>query len=151
MILKYEEELDIGFGEASFVPKRRKDLGDLCRCAIWSKRALDQLVTKLESIEGLALLFFQVIDKQCSIYQIRRCGTICVASLLGVFDVVVCLDDLLAKFEDHVYDWLLFSRSFDTMLSTIQGGKERKGGPTPPCFVGLATPRARKMNKDSRP
>ncbi|KAG0321930.1 hypothetical protein BGZ97_009640, partial [Linnemannia gamsii] len=116
LIVKYQEEKDIDFGEVSFSPSAKKDIGDLCRCAMWTKRALDELVTKLEGVEELILLFFQIIDRRFSVYQMRRYGTICVASLLGEFDIIVCLDDLLAKFEDHVHDWLLFSCAFDTML-----------------------------------
>ncbi|KAG0332580.1 hypothetical protein BG004_001187, partial [Podila humilis] len=147
LILKHKEEQDIGFGEVSRQPSFRKDVGDFCRCAIWSKRALDQLVTKQEGIDDIALLFMQVVDRSCSIYQIRRCGTICVTSLLCKFNIVVCLEDLLAKFEDDVHDWLLFARAFDEMLSLMRLAKERTSR-APLCFAGLATPRARKMDRN---
>ncbi|KAF9159847.1 hypothetical protein DFQ26_006114 [Actinomortierella ambigua] len=72
LILKHKEEKGIGFGEVSLTSCNRKDTGDLCRCAIWSKRVLDQLVTKYEGIDDIAVLFMQVVDRTCSIYQIRR-------------------------------------------------------------------------------
>lgn len=147
-ILKHREDQDIGFGEVSHVPCFRKDMGDLCHCTIWSKWAIDQLVTKLEGIDEITVLFMQVVDRTCSIYQICQCGTVCVASLLCNFSIVVCLDDLLTKFEDHAHDWLLFSHAFDKMLSSIHDAREHKSCPPPPCFVGLATLWARKMDRD---
>ena len=58
LIVKYQEEKDIGFGKVSFSPSTQEDVSDLCHCTIWTKRALDELVTKLEGVKELILLFF---------------------------------------------------------------------------------------------
>ncbi|KAF9412898.1 hypothetical protein BGZ94_000898, partial [Podila epigama] len=85
IIVKHQEKRDIGFGEVSLKANKLKDQGDLCCCAIWSKRALDELVHTYRDIDDIAVHFMQVIDGTCRVYEMRRCGTICVASKLGSF------------------------------------------------------------------
>jgi len=147
IIVKHQEQRDVGFGEVSLSANFAKDRGDLCRCALWSKRALDQLVATYRNVDHITVLFLQVINRSCTFYQMRRCGTICIASRLCEFDIVFCLDDLLTKFEDHVQDWILVTNVFESMLDLLREAKPRKDTPLPRCFVGIATPRARNMQQ----
>ncbi|KAF9343538.1 hypothetical protein BGX34_006636, partial [Mortierella sp. NVP85] len=100
LIIKHRDTVDVGFGEVSFTSNYGKDQGDLCRLAIWAKRALDQLQTQFEGLQDLDLFFFQIISTHCTIYQACKVGTICVVFKMEELDVVHHLGNLLS-FEDQ--------------------------------------------------
>ncbi|KAG0205493.1 hypothetical protein BGX33_007893 [Mortierella sp. NVP41] len=74
LIVKHADTTDIGFGEVSFTKDFGKDQGDLCRLAIWTKRALDHLVAKHEGLEDMELVFMQVVGTKCKVFVMRRAG-----------------------------------------------------------------------------
>lgn len=65
LLVRFKECLDIGVAEVSFEASALKDTGDLCRTALWSKRVLDQIVTRFENVEQVKLIFFQVVEQTC--------------------------------------------------------------------------------------
>ncbi|KAF9948050.1 hypothetical protein BGZ65_008340, partial [Modicella reniformis] len=70
LLVRYEESIDVGVAEVSLDPCAQKDIGDLCSVALWSKRILDEMVTKMEITEEAQVLFFQVLGKNCTFYHI---------------------------------------------------------------------------------
>jgi hypothetical protein len=141
---------DVGVAEVSLEPCAQKDTGDLCRVALWSKRILDELVTKMEITEGIQVLFFQVIGKNCTFYAMKRSGTVCVAVEISKIKIVYTLTDVLVWFEEDVRGWLVVDRTFQNLVSTLQSAVPRKSGsPPPPVFAGLSTPRSRRMSRDT--
>ncbi|KAG0362882.1 hypothetical protein BGX24_005042, partial [Mortierella sp. AD032] len=76
LLVRYRESFDVGVAEVSLESCAQKDIGDLCRVALWSKRILDELVTRMEITEEVQVLFFQVIGKNCIFYAMRRLGTV---------------------------------------------------------------------------
>ncbi|KAK3816600.1 MAG: hypothetical protein J3Q66DRAFT_200232 [Benniella sp.] len=148
LIVKHQKTLDIGFGEVSYSKEFTKDQGDLCRLAIWSKRAIDQLQAQYEGLDDLDLPFFQAVSKDCTIYQMRRIGSICVAVELGKLEIVQDLASLVSFKEDHVFVWLKLEKLFTRLWGLMANAKERQDTSTAPhCYHGLSTPSARKMPK----
>ncbi|KAF9084455.1 hypothetical protein BGX29_002544 [Mortierella sp. GBA35] len=115
-LVRFKECLDIGVAEVSFEASARKDTGDLCRTALWSKRVLDEIVTKFENIEHVKLIFFQVVEQTCIFYTMKRADTVCIAYTVS---------DVLTGFEDDARDWLLVCRTFDSLVTTLKSAKER--------------------------
>ncbi|KAG0364541.1 hypothetical protein BGZ54_007408, partial [Gamsiella multidivaricata] len=74
LIVKRKETVDISFGEVSYTKDFNKDQGDLCRLAIWSKRALGHLQAEYEELENPQLVFFHTVSTKCTIYQSIKCG-----------------------------------------------------------------------------
>ncbi|KAF8925214.1 hypothetical protein BGZ58_001004 [Dissophora ornata] len=147
----FKECLDIGVAEVSLTASALKDTGDLCRTALWSKRALDEIVTKFEDMEQLQLIFFQVVEQTCIFYTMKRADTVCIAVEIARLKIAYTISDILTGFEDHALDWLLVCRTFDSLVTTLKSAKERTlANPPPPVFAGLTTPRSRHMNKDTR-
>lgn len=91
-----------GIGEAPWYKEFAKDQRGLCRLAIWG-RAID-LQTQYEGLDELDLLFFQIVSNDCTIYQMRRVGSICVVAELGTLKIVQDLASLIS-FENHVFVW----------------------------------------------
>ncbi|KAF9124952.1 hypothetical protein BGW39_007783, partial [Mortierella sp. 14UC] len=150
-LVRFKECLDIGVAEVSFEASARKDTGYLCRTALWSKRLLDEIVTKFENVEQVNLIFFQVVEQTCVFYTMKRADTVCIAVEIARLKIAYTLSDILTDFEDDARDWLLVCRTFDSLLTTLKSAKERKSENSPPLvFVGLRTPRSRHMKKDSR-
>ncbi|KAF9181537.1 hypothetical protein BGZ51_005375 [Haplosporangium sp. Z 767] len=150
-LVRFKECLDIGVAEVSFEASAQKDTGDLCRAMLWSKRVLDEIVTKFESIEQVKLIFFQVVEQTCIFYTMKRADTVCIAMEFAKLKIAYTISDILTDFEDDARDWLLVCRTFDNLVTTLKSAKERKlENPPPPVFVGLRTPRSRHMKKDTR-
>ncbi|KAF9346777.1 hypothetical protein BGX34_003615 [Mortierella sp. NVP85] len=147
-----QERTDIGVAEVSLDPCPQKDIGDLCRIALWSKRIMDEIVTKMEITEEARILFFQVIEKNCTFYAMRRLGTVYAAVKVAEIKIAYTISDVLTEFEKDVPSWLLVDRIFQDLVSTLRSAKPRKSdSPTaPPVFAGLSTPRSRRMSKDTR-
>ncbi|KAF9559813.1 hypothetical protein EC968_006470, partial [Mortierella alpina] len=51
LLVRFKEFLDIGVAEVSFESSVVKDTEHLCRTALWSKRLIDEIVTKFENID----------------------------------------------------------------------------------------------------
>ncbi|KAG0219497.1 hypothetical protein BGX31_011298 [Mortierella sp. GBA43] len=154
LLVRFQEYLDIGVAEVSLEPSALKDTGDLCRVALWSKRLLDQIVTKFENMDQIKLIFFQVFGQTCVFYTMMRADTVCVAVELARLKIAYSISDVLTSFEDDARDWLLLCRNFDSLVTMLKSAKERPLETTPPAvFVGLSTPRSRHMKQDtlSRP
>ncbi|KAI8363702.1 hypothetical protein B0O80DRAFT_492822 [Mortierella sp. GBAus27b] len=79
LLVRFQEYLDIGVAEVSLEPSALKDTGDLCRIALWSKRLLDQIVTRFENMDQIKLIFLQVIGQTCVFYTMMRADAVCVA------------------------------------------------------------------------
>ncbi|KAF9907473.1 hypothetical protein EC991_010939 [Linnemannia zychae] len=151
LLVRYKECLDIGVAEVSFESSAPKDTGDLCRTALWSKRLLDQIVTKFENIEQVQLIFFHVVEQTCTFYIMRRADTVCVAVEFARLKIAYNISDVLTNFEDDARDWLLICRTFDNLVTMLQSAKLRKSEHPPPAvFAGLCTPRSRYMKEDTR-
>ncbi|KAG0196509.1 hypothetical protein BGX33_001570 [Mortierella sp. NVP41] len=150
LLVRYRESTDVGVAEVSLEPCAQKDIGDLCRVALWSKRILDELVTRMEITEEAQILFFQVTGKNCTFYAMRRSGTVCVAVEMAKIKIAYTISDVLAGFEEDVRDWLFVDRTFQNLVSTLQSAMPRKShSPPPPVFAGLSTPRSRRMSRDT--
>jgi hypothetical protein len=146
-----QEGTDIGVAEVSLDPCPQKDTGDLCRVALWSKRIMDEIVTKMEINEEARVLFFQVIEKSCTFYAMRRLGTVYAAAKVAEIKIAYTISDVLTEFEKDVSSWLLADRIFQDLVSTLQSAKPRKPNSPdmPRVFAGLSTPRSRRMSKDT--
>lgn len=94
-LVRFKECLDIGVAEVSFEASARKDTGDLCRSALWSKRVLDEIVTKFENIEQVKLIFFQVVEQTCIFYTMRRADTVCIAVEIAKLKIAYTVSDVL--------------------------------------------------------
>ncbi|KAF9347404.1 hypothetical protein BGX34_003167 [Mortierella sp. NVP85] len=138
LLVRYKEIVDIGVAEVSYEASAQKDIGDLCRTALWSKRMLDEIVTAFENTEGVQLLFFQVVGQICNFYVMRRAGTVCVAAQLATIKIAYNLSDILTKFEDSARDWVVVCQTFDNLITTLKAAKPRKSDSPPPVFVGSA-------------
>ncbi|KAF9090663.1 hypothetical protein BGX27_002200 [Mortierella sp. AM989] len=150
-LVRFKDCLDIGVAEASFEASVLKDTGDLCRTALWTKRHLDQIVTRFKDIEQVSLIFFQVVEQTCIFYIMRRADTVCITVEIARLKIAYTVSDILTKFEDNVQDWLLVCRTFDNLVTMLKSATERKLENLPsPVFVGLSTPRSRHMMKDTR-
>lgn len=150
-LVRFKECLDIGIAEVSFIASAQKDIGDLCRTALWSKRILDEVVTRFEDIDEVKLIFFQVVEQTCIFYILKRTDTVCIAVELARIQIAYTISEVLTGFEDDARDWLLVCRTFDSLMATLKSAKKRKSeNPPPPVFVGLSTPRSRHMKKDTR-
>ncbi|KAF8938415.1 hypothetical protein BGZ58_000939 [Dissophora ornata] len=77
----------------------QKDTRDLCRTALWSKRALDEIVTKFENIEQIKLTFFQVVEQTYIFYTMKRAGTVCIAVEFAKLKIACTVSDVLTDFE----------------------------------------------------
>ncbi|KAF9363291.1 hypothetical protein BGX34_004453 [Mortierella sp. NVP85] len=151
LLVRHKESIDIGVAEVSLEPNAPKNIGDLCRVALWSKRILDELVTKLEITEEAQVLFFQVVGKECNFYAMRRSGTVCIALKVASIKIAYTISDVLVKFEEDLPSWLLIDRTFRNLVSTLQSAIPRKRNSSPPpVFAGLSTPRSRRMSSDTR-
>lgn len=150
LLVRYKEIVDIGVAEVSYEASAQKDIGDLCRTALWSKRMLDQIVTEFEKTEDVQLVFFQVVGQTCTFYVMRRAGTLCIAAELAEIKIAYKLPDVLTDFEDSARDWVIVCQTFDNLLTTLKGAKPRKSDSPPPVFVGISTPRSRHMKQDTR-
>ncbi|KAF9900746.1 hypothetical protein EC991_006919 [Linnemannia zychae] len=137
-LVRYQESTDIGVAEVSLEPNAQRDIGNLCRVALWSKRILDELVTRLDITEEAQVLFFQVIGKNCIFYTMRRSGTVCVVVEVAKIKIAYTISDVLAGFEEDVRSWLLVDRTFQNLISTLQSALPRKANnPPPPVFASL--------------
>ena len=85
LLVRFKECLDIGVAEVSLEPSALKDTGDLCRVALWSKRLLDQIVTKFENMDEVKLIFSQAIEQTCVFYTMMRAETVCVPTPYRTF------------------------------------------------------------------
>ncbi|KAG0247977.1 hypothetical protein DFQ27_001318, partial [Actinomortierella ambigua] len=150
LLVRFKESLDIGVAEVSFESSVLKDTGDLCRTALWSKRLLDEIVTKFENIDQVGLIFFQVIEQTCVFYTMLRADTVCVALEFARLKIAYTISDVLSNFEDDARDWLLVCKTFDNLVTTLMSAEKRKSEHLPPAvFVGLSTPRSRHMREDT--
>ncbi|CAO3568897.1 unnamed protein product [Mortierella alpina] len=150
LLVRYRESTDVGVAEVSLEPCAQKDIGDLCRVSLWTKRILDELVTKMDITEEAQVVFFQVIGKNCTFYAMRRLGTVCVAVEMAKIKIAYTISDVLTGFEEGVQGWLLVDRTFQNLVSTLQSALPRKPDSLPPpVFAGLSTPRSRRMSRDT--
>ncbi|KAG0256116.1 hypothetical protein DFQ27_005891 [Actinomortierella ambigua] len=145
VVIRYHEAVDIGGGKVSLSASRKKDLGDLARMLMWSKRAADKLATRFEGVEDMNILFMQIIGQTCNLYLLCRIGTVCVAAKIDTIKIFFTLSNALS-FEDDVQTWLLLEKTFGNAVTVLNKGKRRHSA-RPPCFPGLATPRSRKMEE----
>ena len=112
---------------------------------------MDEIVTKMEINEEARVLFFQVIEKSCTFYAMRRLGTVYAAAKVAEIKIAYTISDVLTEFEKDVSSWLLADRIFQDLVSTLQSAKPRKPNSPdmPRVFAGLSTPRSRRMSKDT--
>ncbi|KAK3811951.1 MAG: hypothetical protein J3Q66DRAFT_372150 [Benniella sp.] len=59
---------DMALGEMSLTANKEKDVGDLCRIAIWGKRAMDELRCKSSYDEHLWAPLIQVVGGNCNLH-----------------------------------------------------------------------------------
>ncbi|KAK3811774.1 MAG: hypothetical protein J3Q66DRAFT_442642 [Benniella sp.] len=150
LLVRFQECLDIGVAEVSLEPSALKDTGDLCRVALWSKRLVDQIVTRFENMDQLKLIFFQVIGQTCVFYTMMRADTVCVAMEFARLKIAYSISNVLTDFEDNARDWVLLCRNFDSLVTMLKSAKDRPlKTPSPAVFVGLSTPRSRHMKQDT--
>ncbi|KAF8979351.1 hypothetical protein BGZ46_005584 [Entomortierella lignicola] len=151
LIIKSTNGLELGFGEVSGVGvnDRNKDTGDLCRAAIWTKKALDNALIKFEGLEDLQLPFFQVLGKKATVFWMRRFGSVCVAWEVGELVIVDGLNVLLDEFEVCLDIWGLLEMNYGSSLSMIENAAGHpRTTPHPSIFHSFtATPSSRKMSK----
>lgn len=78
-IIKHKNMTDIGFGGVSFTKEAGKYHRDLCRLAIWSKRALGHSVAKNTDMEDLDICFLPdcVVEQQCPQNMMHEDGMWC--------------------------------------------------------------------------
>ncbi|KAG0255921.1 hypothetical protein BG011_004847 [Mortierella polycephala] len=150
LVAQHSKSLDIAFGEVSFASDTSKDVGDLCRLAIWSKRALDQLDQQYAGTEELCVLFFQIVSTRCTLYQMRRVGTVNVAVQVGQIEIAQDLPGLIS-FDQHVFTWVLLDLAFSRLLENVGTATKNKRVSPPGCYYrGPSTPSARKMSNQRK-
>ncbi|KAG0362199.1 hypothetical protein BGZ54_008720, partial [Gamsiella multidivaricata] len=149
IVVRYHETVDIGVSEASLSASFQKDQGDLAWTLMWSKRAADEIATRFEDVEDMNILFVQIIGQTCNVYLLCRVGTVSVASKVGTMKIRFTLSDALS-FQDDVQAWLTLDKTFNNAVNILNDGTHRRADSTPsPSFLGLATPRSRKMKVDA--
>ncbi|KAF9119789.1 hypothetical protein BGX30_003617 [Mortierella sp. GBA39] len=141
LFVRYRESTDVGVAEITLELCAQKDIGDLCRVALRSKRILDELVARMEITEEAQVLFFQAIGKNCTFYAMRRSGTVCVAVEMANIKIAYTISDVLAGFEEDVRGWLLIDRTFQNLVSTLQSAMPRKAHSPPPLSSQGSAPR----------
>ncbi|KAF8942780.1 hypothetical protein BGZ47_006158 [Haplosporangium gracile] len=104
LFVRYPESTDVSAAEVSLEPCAQKDIGDLCHIALWSKRILDELVTRMEITEETQVLFFQIIGKNCTFYAMRWLGTVCIAVEMARIKIAYTISGVLVGFEEDVRD-----------------------------------------------
>ncbi|KAG0318657.1 hypothetical protein BGZ99_005557 [Dissophora globulifera] len=108
---------------AAKLPKDCQPASEADQTSSFSKRILDELVTRMEITEEAQVLFFQVIGKKCTFYIMRRSETVCVAVEMAKIKFAYTISDVLVGFEEDVRRWLLVDRTFQNHSSVSNATK----------------------------
>ena len=132
----------MGFGEVSLTANKE---GDLCRIAIWGKRAMEEPRCKSSYDKHLWVPLIQVVGGNCDLYGLHKFGDVFVIQHIGTVPIIKDVQGLIS-YEKDLYKWIGWDRLVTDLLQDMdEASKLKREHPLPVTFPGLSTPSAREM------